>query len=171
MATAVWADPDLPQSGCHRPGACLLDCAPALPPPAHPFSEFRPALSGAARARSSPLWQKPYRQKPRWKCYLNCEESCNVTEADTPQASRLLRVRKKCLHMKCEVAVPDGVLPLCAAVFMDRDKEGHLVDALALRGDEGRGTLRKARGRCERSLIPGSPNGATHPRGYPWLNS
>jgi hypothetical protein len=43
-------------------------------------------------------------------------------------------------------------------------KEGHLVDALALRGDEGRGTLRKARGRCERSLIPGSPNGATHPR-------
>jgi len=37
------------------------------------------------------------------------------------------------------------------------------VDALALRGDEGRGTLRKARGRCERSLIPGSPNGATHP--------
>lgn len=41
--------------------------------------------------------------------------------------------------------------------------EGHLVDALALRGDEGRGTLRKARGRCERSAIPGSPNGATHP--------
>jgi hypothetical protein len=50
-------------------------------------------------------------------------------------------------------------------------REGHLVDALALRGDEGRGTLRKARGRCERSLIPGSPNGATHPRGYPDLNS
>ena len=42
-------------------------------------------------------------------------------------------------------------------------REGHLVDALALRGDEGRGTLRKARGRCERSVIPGSPNGATHP--------
>ena len=42
-------------------------------------------------------------------------------------------------------------------------KKGHLVDALALRGDEGRGTLRKARGRCERSVIPGSPNGATHP--------
>ena len=42
-------------------------------------------------------------------------------------------------------------------------KEGHLVDALALRGDEGRGTLRKARGRCERSAIPGCPNGATHP--------
>src|SRR5437764_13945897 len=50
-------------------------------------------------------------------------------------------------------------LPLGVAL---KRKEGHLVDALALRGDEGRGTLRKARGRCERSLIPGSPNGATH---------
>ena len=52
-------------------------------------------------------------------------------------------------------------------------KEGHLVDALALRGEEGRGTLRKARGRCERSVIPGSPNGATHPGlapGYHDLN-
>ena len=63
-------------------------------------------------------------------------------------------------------------MPLCAAVlcgvsFMEppgiKRKKGHLVDALALRGDEGRGTLRKARGRCERSVIPGSPNGATHP--------
>jgi hypothetical protein len=43
-------------------------------------------------------------------------------------------------------------------------KEGHLEDALAPRGEEGRSTLRKARGRCERSVIPGSPNGATHPR-------
>ena len=43
-------------------------------------------------------------------------------------------------------------------------QQGHLVDALALRGDEGRGTLRKARGRCERLVIPGFPNGATHPR-------
>ena len=41
--------------------------------------------------------------------------------------------------------------------------QGHLVDALALRGDEGRGTLRKARWRCEQSLSPGCPNGATHP--------
>jgi hypothetical protein len=71
------------------------------------------------------------------------------------------------------------VLPLCAAVLYGvsrrklasaatetpgiKRKKGHLVDALALRGDEGRGTLRKARGRCERSVIPGSPNGATHP--------
>ena len=56
-------------------------------------------------------------------------------------------------------AGPGWCLPLGGA----EAKEGHLVDALALRGDEGRGTLRKARGRCERSLIPGSPNGATHP--------
>ncbi len=43
--------------------------------------------------------------------------------------------------------------------------EGHLVDALALRGDEGRGTLRKAAGRGEHPLIRGSPNGETHPLG------
>ena len=42
-------------------------------------------------------------------------------------------------------------------------EEGHPGDALALRGEEGRSTLRKARGRCERSVIPGFPNGATHP--------
>lgn len=42
-----------------------------------------------------------------------------------------------------------------------RVNEGHLVDALALRGDEGRGTLRKAWGRCEQPLIPRSPNGET----------
>jgi hypothetical protein len=75
-------------------------------------------------------------------------------------------------------------LPLCAAVLCGipwrrevplrvgmsviKRKEGHLVDALALRGDEGRGTLRKARGRCERSVIPGSPNGATHPPRATW---
>jgi hypothetical protein len=43
-------------------------------------------------------------------------------------------------------------------------KEGHLVDALAPRGDEGRGTLRQAPGSRERASIRGSPNGATHPR-------
>jgi len=43
--------------------------------------------------------------------------------------------------------------------------EGRLVDALVLRGDEGRGTLRKAAGRGERPLIRGYPNGETHPQG------
>jgi len=41
--------------------------------------------------------------------------------------------------------------------------KGHLVDALAPRGDEGRGTLRKTLGSCEQALIRGFPNGATHP--------
>jgi len=36
------------------------------------------------------------------------------------------------------------------------------VDALALRGDEGRSTLRKASGSREQALIRRSPNGATH---------
>jgi hypothetical protein len=42
-------------------------------------------------------------------------------------------------------------------------KEGRLVDALAPRGDEGRGTLRKASGSRERALIRRYPNGETPP--------
>ena len=38
----------------------------------------------------------------------------------------------------------------------------HLVNALALRGEEGRSTLRKAAGRREHPVIRGYPNGATH---------
>jgi hypothetical protein len=38
------------------------------------------------------------------------------------------------------------------------------VDALAVRGDEGRGTLRYASGRCEQPVIRRSPNGETHLR-------
>lgn len=41
--------------------------------------------------------------------------------------------------------------------------KGHFEDALAQRGDEGRGTLRKATGRCEQPLIRRCPNGETHP--------
>ncbi len=36
-----------------------------------------------------------------------------------------------------------------------------MVDALALRDDEGRGKLRKATGSCKRALIRRCPNGAT----------
>ena len=36
-----------------------------------------------------------------------------------------------------------------------------MEDALALRGDEGRGKLRKASGRCTQPLIRRYPNGAT----------
>jgi hypothetical protein len=46
----------------------------------------------------------------------------------------------------------------------DQVSKGHLVDALALRGDEGRATLRKAVGSCEEALIRGYPNGETHLR-------
>ena len=45
-----------------------------------------------------------------------------------------------------------------------RGKQGHLVDALAPRGDEGRGTLRQASGSREQALIRGFPNGETHLR-------
>ena len=55
-------------------------------------------------------------------------------------------------------AVPGG-----PAAGTGRAREGHLVDALASRGDEGRGTLRKAPGSREQAVIRGSPNGATHP--------
>ena len=36
-----------------------------------------------------------------------------------------------------------------------------MVDALAIRDDEGRGKLRKAMGSCKRALIHRCPNGAT----------
>ncbi len=42
--------------------------------------------------------------------------------------------------------------------------KGRSVDALALRGDEGRGTLRYALGSREQALIRGFPNGETHLR-------
>ena len=38
---------------------------------------------------------------------------------------------------------------VCGISCIFQAREGHLVDALALRGDEGRDTLRKATGSCE----------------------
>ena len=43
--------------------------------------------------------------------------------------------------------------------------KGRLVDALAVRGDEGRGTLRKATVSCEQALTRRYPNGETHLQG------
>ena len=37
------------------------------------------------------------------------------------------------------------------------------MNALAHGGDEGRVRLREARRSCQKALIPGCPNGATHP--------
>ena len=111
------------------------------------------------------------------------ERVCHVTEAGTHGADcagvseevsscEAAYVWAPACAGACPADAGSRVLSLCAAVsaaFPQKEtpgssaREGHLVDALALRGDEGRGTLRKARGRCERSVIPGSPNGATHP--------
>jgi hypothetical protein len=42
-------------------------------------------------------------------------------------------------------------------------KEVHEVDALAITGDEGRGSLRKASGSWQQALIRRYPNGETRP--------
>ncbi len=44
----------------------------------------------------------------------------------------------------------------------------HIVDALAMIGEEGRGRLRKVLGSCQRTVIQEYPNEGTHPKGY-WL--
>ena len=49
------------------------------------------------------------------------------------------------------------------AMLRSSVRQGHLVDALAPRGDEVRGTLRKAMGSREQALIRGYPNGTTPP--------
>ena len=64
------------------------------------------------------------------------------------------------------VTVRDGIglgLSGFKPIEITSAEEGHLVDALAPRGDEGRGTLRKAAGSCEQALIRGFPNGETRP--------
>ena len=46
-----------------------------------------------------------------------------------------------------------------------------MVNALAITGDEGRGSLRKFSGSWQTSFDPECPNGETHPQGYPSLNT
>ena len=65
---------------------------------------------------------------------------------------------------------PAGTSFVLRMVVGSQAQQEHLVDALAPRGDEGRGTLRKAAGSCEQTLIRGCPNGETHPSGYPVMN-
>jgi hypothetical protein len=60
------------------------------------------------------------------------------------------------------ISAAPAAFAACSGLGAGDAREGHLVDALAPRGDEGRGTLRKAEGRGERPVILGSPNGATH---------
>ena len=53
---------------------------------------------------------------------------------------------------------------ICVCVSdAEQAPKGHLVDALAPRGDEGRGTLRKVLGSWEQALIQERPNGETRP--------
>ena len=49
--------------------------------------------------------------------------------------------------------------------FIWSRRKAQTVDALAVRGEEGRGILRKARGSRKQALIPGCPNGGTQSYG------
>ena len=71
---------------------------------------------------------------------------------------------RACRSVFAGVEAASGGLPPGAAAPGGEPRQGHLVDALALRGEEGRGTLRKAAGRGARSAIRRFPNGATPPR-------
>src|SRR6266496_4763773 len=92
----------------------------------------------------------------------NCEEASCVTARDGPVQCKLCRggSRTKCLLNGEDLP---HLMVFAVGCGARSAKEGHLVDALALRGDEGRGTLRKAAGRGEHPLIRGSPNGETRP--------
>jgi hypothetical protein len=56
-----------------------------------------------------------------------------------------------------------GIAALPVARRRSRAK-GHMVDAWAQTGEEGRGKLRKAAGRCTQPFIRRYPNGVTQPR-------
>ena len=47
--------------------------------------------------------------------------------------------------------------------FIWSRNKAQTVDALAVRGEEGRGILRKAQGSWNQALILGCPNGGTQP--------
>ena len=53
--------------------------------------------------------------------------------------------------------------------FYGQATKGMRVDALAPGGEEGRGQLRKASGRCKQSVIRGCPNGGTRAVGTPLI--
>ena len=62
------------------------------------------------------------------------------------------------------VVVGGALSPPRMVLLEDQASKEHLVDALARRGDERRGTLRKATGRREHPLIRRFLNGETHLR-------
>jgi hypothetical protein len=83
---------------------------------------------------------------------------------DVAVRSADLRVQARCRLTSdiCLLISAAAALRACLGLGAGAAQEGHLVDALVPRGDEGRGTLRKAEGRGERPVILGCPNGATH---------
>ena len=66
-----------------------------------------------------------------------------------------VQIKLSCLYTK--------TLTLVSKYVGSQVLKGHLVNALAIRGDERRGTLRKASGRREHPLIRRYLNGETHP--------
>ena len=55
---------------------------------------------------------------------------------------------------------------------LNSSNEVHLVNALAIRGDEGRGRLRKVTASCQQALTRKCPNGETHRfMRYPVMNT
>jgi hypothetical protein len=74
----------------------------------------------------------------------------------------------KNLVKKIEVTQANSVFFICKCAYSFEvieviwsRREAQTVDALAVRGDEGRGILRKAMGSWKRALIHRCPNGGT----------
>jgi hypothetical protein len=70
----------------------------------------------------------------------------------------------------CELGAPVGVerdTPVIGS-----SEQVHVVDALAITGDEGRGSLRKAPGSWQTSFDPEMSEWGNPARmGHPWLNT
>ena len=70
---------------------------------------------------------------------------------------------------ECVVEASKRIIEVCLTPEAPRrfgvigsSEQAHTVDALAVSGDEGRGSLRKASGSRQQTLIRGCPNGETH---------
>jgi hypothetical protein len=88
--------------------------------------------------------------------------SAGLTCAHRLQTAAIRRQQAASSAALCVLLSAKHARSACWGLGAGAAQEGHLVDALVPRGDEGRGTLRKAEGRGERPVILGCPNGATH---------
>ena len=64
-------------------------------------------------------------------------------------------------HSRKQLSNSKVCAPCLDGMGQAKARKGARRMPVAREGDEGRGKLRKARGRRKRSLIPGYPNGAT----------